>query len=201
MTYQTIQLTYDAGIATITFNRRRKRNAISFQLLDELLAALDEIERSDALIIILTGAGKAFCAGLDLDELKSLTGKTEAQNVADSTKMAHIFRRLYEFPKPTIAAVNGAAIAGGTGLAPCVTSLWPCRSQVRLHRSAHRICACDRFFDAGLASRTQNRPRSALNRTPVRFCGGPSLWPGQRNCSPGKSDRPGPRTCRTAYGK
>ena len=94
MDYQTIQLAYDSGIATITFNRPEKRNAISFQLLDELLAALDEIERSDALVVILTGAGKAFCAGLDLDELKSLTGKTEAQNVEDSTRMAHIFRRL-----------------------------------------------------------------------------------------------------------
>src|SRR5580704_7574980 len=117
MNYQTIQLTHDSGVATITFNRPEKRNAISFQLLDELLDALDDIERSDALVGILTGAGKAFCAGLDLDELKSLTGKAEAQNIEDSTRMAHIFRRLYEFPKPTIAAVNGAAIAGGTGLA------------------------------------------------------------------------------------
>jgi methylglutaconyl-CoA hydratase len=117
MTYQTIQLTYDSGIATITFNRPDKRNAVSFQLVEELVTALDEVERSTAQIVILTGAGKAFCAGMDLDELKSLTGKTHADNVADSAKMAQIFRRLYEFPKPTIAAVNGAAIAGGTGLA------------------------------------------------------------------------------------
>src|SRR6185312_635345 len=66
---------------------------------------------------ILTGAGKAFCAGMDLEELKTLTGKSHAENVADSRKMAQIFRRLYDFPKPTIAAVNGAAIAGGTGIA------------------------------------------------------------------------------------
>ena len=117
MTYQTIQLTSDAGISTITFNRPEKRNAISFQLLNELLAALDEVESSPEHIVILTGAGKAFCAGLDLDELKSLAGKSNAENIEDSTRMAHIFRRLYEFPKPTIAAVNGAAIAGGTGLA------------------------------------------------------------------------------------
>jgi methylglutaconyl-CoA hydratase len=54
---------------------------------------------------------------MDLDELKSLAGKTHHENVQDSTNMARIFRRLYEFPLPTIAAVNGAAIAGGTGLA------------------------------------------------------------------------------------
>ena len=117
MNYQTIQLTSDSGIATITFNRPEKRNAISFQLLEEFLAALDEIEQSGALVVILTGAGKAFSAGLDLEELKSLTSKTATENVEDSKEMAHIFRRLYEFPRPTIAAVNGAAIAGGTGLA------------------------------------------------------------------------------------
>jgi methylglutaconyl-CoA hydratase len=117
MNYITIQLTYDAGVATITLNRPDKRNAISLPLVDELMSALDELERSTAQALILTGAGKAFCAGMDLDELKSLAGKTPQENVADSTKMARIFRRLYEFPKPTIAAVNGAAIAGGTGLA------------------------------------------------------------------------------------
>jgi methylglutaconyl-CoA hydratase len=115
--YSSIQLGQDGGVATITFNRPDKRNAISFQLLDELLAGLDEVERSPAQVLILTGAGKAFCAGMDLEELKSLAGKTHDENVRDSQRMAHIFRRLYEFPKPTIAAVNGAAIAGGTGLA------------------------------------------------------------------------------------
>ena len=117
MTYQTIQVTYDSGVATITLNRPEKRNAVSFQLVAELSAALDEIESSAANVVILTGAGKAFCAGMDLDELKSLLGKTHEENVKDSATMAAMFRRLYEFSKPTIAAVNGAAIAGGTGLA------------------------------------------------------------------------------------
>ena len=117
MPYSTLQLAYDAGIATITFNRPDKRNAISFELLNELLAAFDEVEASPAQILVLTGAGKAFCAGLDLEELKSLLGKTPAENLADSERIARVFRRLYHFPKPTIAAVNGAAIAGGTGLA------------------------------------------------------------------------------------
>jgi methylglutaconyl-CoA hydratase len=115
--YQSIQLAHDSGAATITLNRPEKRNAISFQLVEELLAALDEIEQSPSQVVILTGAGKAFCAGMDLDELKSLVGKTHEENVKDSARMARIFRRLYEFPRPTIAAVNGAAIAGGTGLA------------------------------------------------------------------------------------
>jgi len=117
MQFQTIELAYHDHVATLTLNRPDKRNALSFQLLDELTGALDEIEKSAAQVVILTGAGKAFCAGMDLEELETLTGKSHAENVADSRKMAQIFRRLYEFPKPTIAAVNGAAIAGGTGLA------------------------------------------------------------------------------------
>jgi methylglutaconyl-CoA hydratase len=117
MNFQTLQLAYDSGIATVTLNRPEKRNALSFQLVEEILAALDEVEESEALVLILTGAGKAFCAGLDLDELKSLIGKSHDENVEDSRRMVGIFRRLYDFPKPTIAAVNGAAIAGGTGLA------------------------------------------------------------------------------------
>lgn len=117
MNYIAIDLKYDAGVATITLNRPDKRNAISFQLVDELMAALDDIEKSPAQVVILTGAGKAFCAGMDLDELKSLVGKTHEQNLKDSARMAEMFRRLYEFPLPTIAAVNGAAVAGGTGLA------------------------------------------------------------------------------------
>jgi len=117
MKFQTLELAHDARIATITLNRPEKRNALSFQLLEETLTAFDEVERSDALVLILTGSGKAFCAGLDLDELKTLIGKSHAENIEDSRRMVRIFRRLYDFPKPTIAAVNGAAIAGGTGLA------------------------------------------------------------------------------------
>ena len=117
MSFRTLELAYDSRIATITFNRPDKRNALSFQMIAEILAALDEVEQSNALIAILTGSGKAFCAGMDLDELKSLTGKSPAENLEDSRKMAQLFRRVYDFPTPTIAAVNGAAIAGGTGLA------------------------------------------------------------------------------------
>lgn len=117
MQFHTVELAYHHGVAHLTLNRPDKRNALSFQLLDELKQALDEVEQSQAQVVVLTGAGKAFCAGMDLEELKKLTGKSHTENVADSRKMAQIFRRLYEFPKPTIAAVNGAAIAGGTGLA------------------------------------------------------------------------------------
>jgi len=117
MSYKTIQLAYDSGVATITLNRPDKRNAISFDLIDDLLRALKEVETSDATVLIVTGAGKAFSSGMDLENLKTLIGRTPQQNLQDSQTMVRLFRSLYEFPKVTIAAVNGAAIAGGTGLA------------------------------------------------------------------------------------
>jgi methylglutaconyl-CoA hydratase len=117
MDYKTIQLAYDSGVATITLNRPDRRNAISFELIDDLLRALKEVETSEAIVLIVTGAGKAFSAGMDLENLKTLIGRTPEQNLQDSQTMVRLFRSLYEFPKVTIAAVNGPAIAGGTGLA------------------------------------------------------------------------------------
>ncbi len=113
MNYSTLQLAFDAGIATLTLNRPDKRNAISYELIDDLLRALEEVKNSPAHVLIVTGAGKAFCSGIDLDDLKALTGRTPEQNLEDSRKMAS----LYDFPKPTIAGVNGPAVAGGTGIA------------------------------------------------------------------------------------
>src|ERR1700719_6837 len=117
MNFKTITLNESDGIATLALNRPDKRNAISYELIDDLIRALDEVRNSSTSILILTGAGKAFCSGMDLDNLKGLIGRTPEQNLADSRTMVSLFRSLYEFPKPTIAAVNGAAIAGGTGLA------------------------------------------------------------------------------------
>ncbi len=115
--FTTLTLAYEGPVAVITLNRPDKRNAISYELIDDLLKALAEVESSPASILILTGAGKAFCSGMDLDNLRALTSRTHEENLADSQTMAKMFRTLYEFPKVTIAAVNGPAIAGGCGLA------------------------------------------------------------------------------------
>jgi len=117
MEYKTLQLTHVSGAATVTLNRPDKRNAISYELIEDLLAALDEVSKSSAQVLIFTGVGKAFCSGMDLESLKALAGRSPEQNLTDSQTMAHLFRSLYDFSKPTIAAVNGAAIAGGCGLA------------------------------------------------------------------------------------
>src|ERR1700739_4729593 len=117
MIYSNLQLAFVSEIATITLNRPDKRNAISYELISELLSALAEVQESSARVLILTGAGKAFCSGMDLENLKSLIGRTEEQSLEDSRTMAQLFRSIHDFPKPTIAAVNGPAIAGGTGIA------------------------------------------------------------------------------------
>ena len=115
--YSTLLLDIAGNVATITLNRPDKRNAISAAMISELQSALDEIEKSHARVVILTGNGKAFCAGMDLEMLAAIAQQSPAENQEDSRRMAKMFRRIWSFSKPLIAAVNGAALAGGCGIA------------------------------------------------------------------------------------
>ncbi len=116
MAYNTLTLAVSGDIATVTLNRPDKRNAISTEMIEELLSAFGEVENSRARVLILTGAGKAFCSGMDLAALEALASQSHMENLEDSRRMARLFRRIWSFPKTTIAAVNGAALAGGSGL-------------------------------------------------------------------------------------
>jgi methylglutaconyl-CoA hydratase len=117
MAYESIKLEISGAVAVLMFNRPEKRNAISHVMISEILQALDEVEAGAARALILTGAANAFCAGMDLQALKDFRAQSDAEIVADARRIATLFRRLYGFPKPTVAAVNGPAIAGGCGLA------------------------------------------------------------------------------------
>jgi len=117
MPFHTIQLESSGEIAVMTLNRPDKRNAISPEMIAELLLAFDEVEASAVRVLILTGTGKAFCSGMDLDTLKTLATQSPAEHAEDSRRMARLFLRIWSFSKPIIAAVNGPAIAGGCGIA------------------------------------------------------------------------------------
>src|SRR5579864_4678748 len=116
--YSTLLLDCKDAIATITLNRPDKRNAINPTMIADIQSALDAIEKNHATrVVIITGAGKAFCAGMDLDKLAALATQTATENQEDSRRIAKLLRRIWAFPRPTIAAVNGAAYAGGCGIA------------------------------------------------------------------------------------
>jgi len=117
LSYRTILVTDDADIRTITLNRPERRNAMTPEMQSELISAMDESAVSSCRVVIFRGAGDAFCSGLDLSALQTMNDKTAADHRADAQRIATMFRTLYELPRPTIAAVHGAAVAGGTGIA------------------------------------------------------------------------------------
>src|SRR5258708_237690 len=115
--YSTLILEFSGEIAKITLNRPDKRNAISTQMIAELQTALDTIEKSHSRVVIVTGAGKAFCAGIDLEMLAAITKQSPAENQDDARRIAKMLRRIWSFPRPVMAGVNGAGYAGGCGIA------------------------------------------------------------------------------------
>jgi len=113
----TILIADKGTVRTITLNRPERRNAMTPEMQLELTTALEEAATAGCRVLVLCGAGEAFCSGLDLSALQAMNEKTDAEHRADTERIARLFRTLYELTLPTIAVVRGAAIAGGTGLA------------------------------------------------------------------------------------
>jgi len=114
----TILIQEARGVRTLTLNRPERRNALTPAMQNELIVALEDAAASATTrLLILTGAGEAFCAGLDLSELQAMADKSAFEIGDDAHRVSRMFRTLFELPIPTIAQVNGHAIAGGTGLA------------------------------------------------------------------------------------
>ncbi len=104
--------------AIISLTRPDKRNALNPELVAQLKNDLNDVEdNKEVKSVIITGEGSSFCAGADLSYLKEINDNSLLENEKDSDSLAELFVKIYKFPKPTIAAVNGPAIAGGCGLA------------------------------------------------------------------------------------
>jgi 2-(1,2-epoxy-1,2-dihydrophenyl)acetyl-CoA isomerase len=117
--YQTLVLDRAGSIATITLNRPEARNALDMVMRRELVAALDEIENDPSVrVVVLTGAGGHFCSGGDVKTMRDKR-HTAAEGRARVELLNRMVLRLVDFPRPTIAMVDGYAVGAGSNLALC----------------------------------------------------------------------------------
>lgn len=119
MGYSTLLLERSGAVTTLTLNRPEARNALDLVMRRELLAALDEVEAdSQARVLILTGAGGHFCAGGDVKSMRARR-QTAAEGRQRVESLNRMVLRLVDFPRPTIAQVDGFAVGAGCNLALC----------------------------------------------------------------------------------
>lgn len=117
MGFETIEMKTEDRVAWVALNRPEVRNAFNEVMIAELIQVLDRVEKDDSVrVLVLTGSGKAFCAGADLNWMKKMKNFTVEENYKDALELAELMYKLYHLPKPTIARVNGASIGGSNGL-------------------------------------------------------------------------------------
>ncbi len=114
---ETIVYTIDKLVARVIFNRPEVHNAFNDRMMEELTQVFTDIQgREDVRVVVLTGEGKSFSAGADINWMRKVKDYSFEENFENSLKLADLLYLIYSLPKPTIGRVNGAAIGGGTGL-------------------------------------------------------------------------------------
>lgn len=115
---EAVQLDVEStGVATLTLNRPEIHNAFDDALIRELTGRLQQLDRDPGVrVVVLTGAGKSFSAGADLNWMRRMAGYSQAENLADARELAELLHTLYTLSRPTVARVQGAAFGGGVGL-------------------------------------------------------------------------------------
>lgn len=116
MDYKTVKYEKDGRVGRVTFNRPEVHNAFNATLIKEMSHLFAEIEKDrDIRVVVLTGEGKSFCAGADLNWMREVTEQTFEENLAESNTLADLLYQVYTFRRPVVGRINGAAIGGGTG--------------------------------------------------------------------------------------
>lgn len=114
--FDTIKYEIREDVLWITLNRPEIHNAFNDQMISELREALRQGRQSAPRVLVLTGEGKSFSAGADLNWMRRMKDFSYEENYKDSLELAHLLYEIYTFPAPTIALVNGHAFGGGVGL-------------------------------------------------------------------------------------
>src|SRR5690348_8997062 len=119
MTYTYLNVDVSGAVANVTFNRPDRRNAFDDVLIAEIADAFAQVAADDdaVRVVVLRGAGKSFSAGADLEWMGRMAAYTQDENLADAQKAQAMFEAVANCPKVTIAAVHGAALGGGAGIA------------------------------------------------------------------------------------
>jgi methylglutaconyl-CoA hydratase len=127
MKYNTIEIQRQNDITTITLNRPEVHNSMNEKLMKELISCFKKYNNDkDTRVIILTGKGKSFSAGADLNWMKSMANYSKEENIKDSGLLSDLFEIIYKSPKPIIGRINGHAFGGGIGLiAVCDITIAP----------------------------------------------------------------------------
>jgi methylglutaconyl-CoA hydratase len=107
----------DRGVATVTLNRPELHNAFNDELIKDLISCFSALDKNDLVrVVVLTGSGKSFCAGADLNWMKRMKDYSMEENLSDSQTLCELFTIMNDLQKPLIGKINGAALGGGAGL-------------------------------------------------------------------------------------